>query len=216
MLARVSALATFALGALLAVNAAAAAGREVPLAWAAVMTDAPPPAASRGPELELLREAAALLIERSPTFREMLDVIAAAPHLRMGILAVTDVSPRLGTTGFHVHGPWTYGVMNINMTHRDPKLRARAIAHEVAHAAEVACLPPAASTKALLHSLRPRRGVVPLMEQPGETPFAMAAEQAVMREYLRRAPDSGGVFIDLAARFALQHCAALRADSVSE
>ena len=37
-----------------------------------------------------------LLAKRSTTFREMLDVIAAAPHLRMGILAVTDVSPRLG------------------------------------------------------------------------------------------------------------------------
>ena len=204
MLARAFVVVTFAFTAV-ALNAAAAGGRQVPIAWTAVMTDAPPPAASRGPELNLLRDTASLLIARSAIFREMLDLIAAAPHLRMGILAVTDVSPLLGTTGFHVHGEWTYGLMNINMTHRDPKLRARAIAHEVAHAAEVACLPPAASTQALLQSLRPRRSAVPLTEQPGETPFAMAAEQVVMTEYLRRGP-AGGRVVDLAARFGLHHC----------
>ncbi len=205
MLARGSVAATLLVGLLAAGGPAAAGGREVLLAWASVMTDAPPPAASRVPERELLRETAAVLHERSALFRQMAAVIAATPHLRMSIMAVTSAAPMLGNTAFRVHGAWTYGVMTINVLHRDPRLRARALAHEVAHAAEVACMPPAPTTQALLESLDPWRSAAPMTERAGETPFARAAEEVAMGEFHRRRGPGGGL-PELAARFGRTLC----------
>jgi hypothetical protein len=188
----------------LAIAAIPARGRDIILAWAAVMTDVPPPLESTGPEQMLLRETAAQLRERSPTFRQMLDAVAAAPHLRLTIRPIVR-GPWIGRTHYWVRYEWTYGVMEVHLSHRDPHLRMRAVAHEVAHSAEIACLPAYGTTGDLLTALRirPRGGLS--AASVGETPFAEASEKIIVAEFDGRRT-SAGALPELAARFGLVRC----------
>jgi len=189
---------------LVAFAAAPARGQDIFLAWAAVMTDAPPPPASDRVERTLLRETAAQLSARAPTFRQMLAAVAAAPHLHVTIRPIVGGSV-MGRSHYWVHNEWTYGVMDVQLSRRDPYLRMRAVAHEVAHAAEIACHPAFASTGDLQTALRLRRRAGLPDPYEGETAFAEAAERTVVAEYGVRST-SAGALPDLATRFRLGRC----------
>jgi hypothetical protein len=134
-------------------------------------------------ELRLLRDTADAMAGVSPTFSHMLGVVKSAPHLIMFVRAAV-IEGKLGQTQFHVVSNTTFGVMDINPYRKQPTWRIRAIAHELAHAVEIACFPSQRDTSGLRSILlkhaahnRGRGGL------PTETRFPAALEQIVVSEY---------------------------------
>ena len=126
------------------------------------------------------------LSEKSATFDEMLRTLSVS-HLLTFISPTPDwkrVPGMMGHTRFAV-GPSGI-VAFVEVVMRRDRLRAQreAIAHELAHVVEVACLGPIASNEALRQQLRPQvasssntdpaRGM--------ETRFAVRAGKAILRE----------------------------------
>ena len=146
---------------------------------------------------------------RSPTVRQMLEVLRGTP--RVVLAAQPAESMRLlGRGQFHIEGWRTIGVMEI-VVHQDSQLRTRAIAHELAHAVEIACLPPQPDTAALHRTLAKRAGYLNAGPLGVETPFAPAAETAVLREFYKPR-DTAGRLPALAAQYDLPGCAGLEAE----
>ncbi len=156
-------------------------------------------------DAELLRYAAVDLTRVSPTFRQLLEALRDAPHLviRARTLGATTA---LGRGHFYVAGGRTIGMMEIAVHRGDRRLRSRAIAHELAHAVEVACLPPQPDTATLYRTLLERGRSSSGAPRGIETPFAAAVETAVDRETCRRKPPTGQLPV-LAAKFGLPRCA---------
>jgi len=135
-------------------------------------------------DIGLLRSMSAELMTISPTFRQMLEALKTATHMN---LRARPVGGRraLGRGHFTVAGTFTMGLMEISVFRRDSHLQVRAIAHELAHATEIACLPPQADTATLHQRLVGRAGREGVLKGHGiETPFALAAERIVLREYM--------------------------------
>ena len=74
--------------------------------------------------------------------------------------------------------------MEINPYRLQSGLRMRAIAHELAHAVEIACLPRASAT-ADLETLLSHRAHQPYLKgvESAETPFPETVEKVVFQEY---------------------------------
>jgi hypothetical protein len=153
---------------------------------------------------ERMRYTADDLTRRSPTFRQMLDVLRSTPHLVLGAQPA-EPSRSLGRGHFHVEGSRTIGIMEI-VVHQDAQLRVRAVAHELAHAVEIACLPPQPDTAALQRTLAQRGGYFNIGPRGMETPFAAAVERVVLREAWK-ARDAPGRLPMLAAKYDLPRCA---------
>jgi hypothetical protein len=116
----------------------------------------------------------------SPAFATLLTILQSAPHV-IAFIRATHVAGKLGQTQIYVASGQTFVMMEINPFRVEPLLRVRAIAHEVAHAAEAACLPQMPSTTALHGRLieRARKAGAPSLE----TPFPAAMEQLVVSQY---------------------------------
>ena len=155
--------------------------------------------------IELLRYTAAELAFDSPTFLQMLEAVKGAPNVMLRARPLTG-RRTLGRGRFVVAGGFTIGLMEIHVHRRDPHLRVRAIAHETAHAAEIACLPPQSDTAALRQILVDRATRQGLAGGDTiETSFAIAAEAVVFREYYGHRA-AGGQLPILATTYELPLC----------
>ena len=156
--------------------AAPVSAQDGPPPWDAVVRGSGPAKA----DLRLFQVTADGMAAASPAFATMLAILQSAPHV-MTFVRATAVSGKLGQTQIYVAAGRTFVMMELNPFRVDPLLRVRAIAHEVAHAAEAACLPPMPSTAALQGHLIERA------KQAGtsslESPFPTAMEQIVVSQY---------------------------------
>jgi hypothetical protein len=133
----------------------------------------------------LLLGIGAELVERSATFSDLLGNLREARHvlLYLRFVQLRQVPPS-GRTLFEIApSGLVVGFIEIDPALVHPLSRDGAIvAHELAHAYEVSCLPHIRSTEELLRTLRERAA-----SQNGgnsaETPFAAAVEKAVIDEW---------------------------------
>ena len=160
-------------------------------------------------ETALVRLALVEMLERSPTFAEIVRLLEHVPNLivyvRVGSLpaqrlhgrAVFEVAPSgvvVGQVTIHRFRP------------ADLDLRVRTIAHELGHAYEVACLPR--SNTARLHDALTARAAAYGKPHSMETPFAAAVEGAVVDEWFQQAPMRSALDA-LASQFGLTDCPVL-------
>ena len=156
-------------------------------------TDVVRESGARKADLRLLRETADAMASVSPTFSQMLGIVKSASHLIM-LVRPAVVDGKLGQTQFYVAANTTFGVMDINPYRTLRLQRIRAIAHEVAHAVEVACLPSQRDTSGLrsilLKHATENRGRGSL---PTETRFPAALEVIVLREHQNPSRPGAGI-----------------------
>lgn len=154
----------------------------------------------------LLRATASKLMTRSGTFAELVEALGAVSDV---VLTMRPASLRgfLGLGHYHVVNGRIYGLLKVNPYPADPFLRVRALAHEVAHAFEIACLPRSDSA-GLRRRLAERANGGPASAstfETFETPFADAIEKAVAQEWRRSRPGSAQ-FTTLVRRHGLEPC----------
>ncbi len=159
-------------------------------------------------DVALLRAAATELASLSPTFRQMVETIRGAERFAV-IVRPVAVLRALGEGRFVVKDAWTVGLVDIGAHRLDYRLRVRALAHELAHATEIACLPRHDTTDELRETLAARAGQSG-HRGPMETPFADAIERVVLREATSNSASEGRLGA-LAAAHDLPSCAALAA-----
>ena len=171
------------------------------IAWRDVVRDS----GSVKPDLELIRQTADSMALRSPTFAQMLTMLRSAPDVIVFVQA-TAVAGKLGETRFFVASGQTMMVMQLNTYRVQPTLRIRGLAHELAHAVEVACMPRQSDTRLLAKILFEHGRPYSLPQAPSaETPFPAAVENAVLHEYQRSA-DSTGELWNLTRQYSLPGC----------
>jgi hypothetical protein len=185
---------------------AAAAAAMHPFGSGVIRVRASPP---HHTETALVLFALAEMLERSPTFAELVRGLENVPDLivyvRVGSLAAQ------GLHGRAVFDVAPSGVVVGQITiHRfrpvDLDLRLRAIAHELGHAYEVACLPR--STTSALHDALTARAAAHGKPHSMETPFAAGVEMAVLEEWFQQAPTHSRLRA-LARQFRLADCPVL-------
>jgi hypothetical protein len=154
----------------------------------------------------LLRSTTSAMVERSATFSDILRGLGRAGDV---LLLVKEASLKdqhvLGRTRFEVDANGVIiGHIEIDSFPDDPFLKRMAtIAHELAHAYEVACLPRTRTTAELRRTLITRaqtwgrRGST-------ETPFARAAEAVIGSEF--RFTRNGSQLKALSAQYGLEPC----------
>lgn len=126
--------------------------------------------------------------ERSPTFREMLQVLLDAQHIRVTLISRFDLYRRTRLPGkgtFTAHDGRISALLEFDRSRMEPIPEMRAIVHELAHAVEIACLPRPADTAALRELLAARHiswVVSPDFGERLETGFPGAIVRAVMSE----------------------------------
>jgi hypothetical protein len=126
------------------------------------------------------------LQQRSPTFRDLLDVLMASPRS----LALLKPAPELlqtqgliGRTRFTAGPSHVVAFVDVVVERLNPSMRRLAIAHELAHVAEVACLGYIDTQDALHQRMvahvgsAARRGGPPI-----ETGFALETGQVIVHE----------------------------------
>lgn len=146
----------------------------------------------------------AMLARRSPTFREMLEVLQQSPHMRVTLISRADLKRRtrlLGRGTFTAFGGKIYGLLEFDRGQLDPVPQLRMIVHEIAHAVEIACLPPPEQSDDLRRQLRERDGASNRQLDMIETPFPDAVVRIVLGEHDRQA--SVGKLRGVAAEFGL-------------
>jgi hypothetical protein len=130
---------------------------------------------------ERLRSTAAKLMERSPTFASLMESLAQAGHMVM-ILQPGPVEGLLGHGRYRGANGRITGVITVNTYLRNPDKRVRALAHELAHAFEIACMLPTGDISGLREQYAKRLGRPVPPRTRVETPFARAVERVVERE----------------------------------
>ena len=148
----------------------------------------------------------AALHERSRIAADALRVLSGAPRLQLTVTSSPALLRRAGSRGlsrFWVEEGTLVGRLQFDTGESGPPQQARALAHELAHALELALLPRQADTKTLAALLLARLGRhAPWFSRaPIETPFALAVEKAIMFE-LGRGPAADPRAL---ARIALEH-----------
>jgi hypothetical protein len=146
-----------------------------------------------------------VLVRRSPTFREMLGVLLRTPHVRVTLLSRPDLRRTTRSAGrgtFTARDGRVWGLLEFDRSQLDPVPQLRMIVHEIAHAVEIACLPPPDETDDIRRQLSERkggyrRGVLEALE----TPFPDAVVRVVMSEHDARS--DAGKLRALAADFDL-------------
>jgi hypothetical protein len=166
-----------------------------------------------GLDAAVLRATAADLAAKSPTFRQMLATVGNAERLLVVIRPVGSTRG-LGEGRFMVDRGVTVGRLTVGAHRDNPTLRVRALAHELGHATEVACLPRQADTEELRRLITFRAGQDG-WRGPVDTPFADAIERVILREFARNSRKSGtnGRLGILAAAHALPLCASSREEA---
>ncbi len=133
----------------------------------------------------LLLGIGAELVERSPTFSDLLRHLREAPHVLLYLrFAQLRPKPPSGRTRFEIApSGLVIGFIEIDPALAHPLFRDGVIvAHELAHAYEVSCLPELRTTDELLQRLRDR-AAAGRSGDSAETPFATAVEKAVLDEW---------------------------------
>jgi hypothetical protein len=150
----------------------------------------------------------------SPTFRELLAVLAASPRLMTLISPSTDlhdIDGMIGKTRFLVRRDRVMAFVEVFMDHANIRIRQEAIAHELGHIAEVACLGSFEDQDGLYQILR-RRAEWSGMVAKGavlETAFAVTIGRRVLHEARSKAKPTSQ-FMRLAAESGLTACPVLR------
>lgn len=139
-------------------------------------------------DIDLLLDTMTALVSASPTFSEVVGVLKAAPNLMLLVHPITSRG-QLGRGRYFISGGRIVGFVDINVDRLQPRLRVRAIAHELAHATEIVC--QAGETD--------RSGA-----NRGES-FAHAVEETVLREYLTKVP-APEQLASLAVKYGLSRC----------
>ena len=132
----------------------------------------------------LLLGIGAELVERSPTFSDLLRRLREAQHVLLYLrFAQLRPKPPSGRTRFEIAPRGlVIGFIEIDPALAHPLSRDGVIvAHELAHAYEVSCLPELRSTDELLQRLRDRAAAGRGGDST-ETPFATAVEKTVVDE----------------------------------
>ena len=148
------------------------------------------------------------LRQRSATFRDLLEVLLASPRS----LALLTPAPELhnagliGRTRFRAGPRHVVAFVDLVVDRLNPPLRRLAVAHELAHVAEVACLGFVDTQEALQQRMAAHVGSAPV--RPGvpiETGFALEAGQVIVREAEGR-PGRPSQFQRLARAHRLPSC----------
>ncbi|MBM3770536.1 MAG: hypothetical protein FJW27_04455 [Acidimicrobiia bacterium] len=148
-------------------------------------------------------ETIAELRRHSPTFAELLKVLRASPQLHVFFRHSSDLKSigLFGRTRFAVGPRDTVAFVDLLLDRTNPALQREAVAHELAHVAEVVCLGPLGNVGALRLRLMgrddPRKGTT---EAPIETPFASTVGRVVGQEAARRS-----LFVSRFAALARSH-----------
>src|SRR5262245_6490934 len=129
------------------------------------------------------------VMERSSTFSDLLSRLRDRRRMLLYVqFAQLPVPPPSARTRFEVApSGLVVGFITIDVASMEPLRLGAIVAHELAHAFEVSCLPHARTTERLRQELRSRAGGG---DGGGflETPFASAVEAAVLREWFSDAP----------------------------
>jgi hypothetical protein len=156
----------------------------------------------------------------SPTFRDLLAVLAASPRLLILISPSRDLrysDGLIGKTRFLVGPDRVVAFVDVVMDRANTRTRQEAVAHELGHIAEVACVGPFDDQKDLRRIIR-RRSDWSGMAQKGavlETAFATRIGQQVLQE-ARSATRATSQFMRLAGETGLTACPVLtRGDAVT-
>ena len=148
-----------------------------------------------------------LLLVGSATFRQMVEVLKESRHV---IVLLRSSSELRGQAPPFLRGRGRLSVGNgkivglFEIANGNAQERLAGVAHEIAHAVEVACLPAVHEEEDLRRLLLGQAGQ-PLSRSrvlPIETPFAQAAQRAVLNELIRHDEHSGQL-VAIAARYGL-------------
>lgn len=154
--------------------------------------------------LERIRDTSAGLSARSATYRHLLDALSGIPNVSVHLRPRKAPGGRLGHGEFRRSGAWLVGTIVIDPFESMPLLRARAIAHELGHLYELACLHQSDEGSDLLRALQ-RRGAGSRQPRATETPFAGRLEDRVLEEFLNPSA-SPERFSELTVRHRLANC----------
>jgi hypothetical protein len=150
------------------------------------------------------RETMVEMIDRSSTFSELMDRLAAATDVLLYMTIVGfDRGPFGGSSRFGV-APSGVIVAHIEIEASLHELgrRVRGLAHELAHAFEVMCLRPHDSTEALRRTLA---GRAVRKGNAVETPFAHEVEAVVFEEWLAESRGESRLE-EISLRYGLTRC----------
>lgn len=160
-------------------------------------------------EDELARAQLGYLGDRSPTMREMLGVLDASQglvtHVHSSHTLRRDVG-RIGQGRLSVTVRGIFAYLEFDAGRSTPREQLEALAHEISHVVEVACMPgrPAVTSAGGLRDLLGSRALyaVRLPSALVETRFAIEAGDVVLSEALRDRGGPGGLR-ELARKHAL-------------
>lgn len=141
------------------------------------------------------------LLASSATFRQMVAVLKESPDVFVLLRSSHELEPGLGGRGRFSVGPRKIvAIFEIALGGR----RKAAVAHEIAHAVEVACLPGINDLEDLHRLLLERAGLPTSRSRllPIETPFPIAVQRIVLRE-LAGGDVKAGQLAEVAARYGL-------------
>lgn len=119
--------------------------------------------------IDLLLDTATEMRTASPTFNQLVEALQSSPQLTLFVRPTRASREHLGRGRFYLSEGRTIGYMEINVR-LESSLRVRAIAHELAHAFEIACRCPTPPSMSSGRSVEA---------------FASAVEAVVVQEYLR-------------------------------
>jgi hypothetical protein len=144
---------------------------------------------------KLARTRLTYLATRSATMQQILEVLDLTPAVSVRLRSNTMLwrsSRRRGVGRFWLEGPHIVALLQFDSGSARPLQELESVAHEMAHAVEVACLPRLVGIDKLRSQLLRRGRTVP--DTPGltiETPFAADAGRRIVLEALRGRPDIG-------------------------
>src|SRR5262245_31906540 len=144
------------------------------------------------------------MIDRSKTFSELMDRLAAARDVLVYMTVVGfDRGPFGGSSRFEV-APSGVIVAHVEIAASLDELgrRVRGLAHELGHAFEVMCLRPHDSTEALRRTLAQR---AVRKDNAVETPFAHEIETVVHTEWLVASRRESHL-TEISSRYGLTRC----------
>lgn len=145
----------------------------------------------------------------SPTFNDLLAVLAQSRLIAM-FSPSTDVhriSGLIGRTRFYPGEHHVVAMIEVYVDRGNIWTHREAVAHELAHVVEVACLGDIRSLTDIRAAMTRYTGRRPALGTaiPNETAFAVATGRQVVAEVID-GPSGGSQFRSLTARFRLQGC----------
>lgn len=160
---------------------------------------------------KLIGETIRDLRRQSPTFRDLLAVLAQSRVIAMFSPSsdVNHVSGLIGRTRFHAGEQHVVALIEVYIDRRNVWTHREAVAHELAHVAEMGCLGDLHSQADIASAMQQYTGKKPSLGPTiaNETGFALAIGRAVLKETLD-GPARSSQFRSIAQRFRLPGCPA--------